>query len=314
MATQCWRQLQFRFIPPAVLWNDTGWLAMLTHRGWGTGPQRKWKQALFGFGLWQIWRLRNARVHGNPEIPVVIGGVIPLHYKRRRKPLWMVKLGYKEVMVCTDSTTAITLFTDPGPGPPHLHNLKDQWQQHVHAMSQTSIPSTAPPMVPVSGASNYRSASLATVDYAPRRRGEDSRESDITSSGGYAVFGEEFQTSVLTIVQNHVRTTCAVGSARGICGRMYRTCGHTRAADIELAVSVSIEIQEEVDPLKKFLHRQRMYAQKSSKQGKSFNANLRNRKDYRNPDFLQHTVRYQDINQIGTCFSKDVFDPHGDAE
>lgn len=45
--------------------------------------------------------------------------------------------------------------------------------------------------------------------------------------------------------------------------------------------------------------------------GKSFNVDLRNRKDYRNPDFLQHAVRYQDIDQIGTCFSKEVFDPHG---
>ncbi|KAL6845188.1 hypothetical protein ACP4OV_024683 [Aristida adscensionis] len=45
--------------------------------------------------------------------------------------------------------------------------------------------------------------------------------------------------------------------------------------------------------------------------GKSFNAEVRNRKDYRNPDFLQHAVRYQDIDQIGTCFSKDVFDPYG---
>ncbi|ONK69151.1 uncharacterized protein A4U43_C05F19880 [Asparagus officinalis] len=47
------------------------------------------------------------------------------------------------------------------------------------------------------------------------------------------------------------------------------------------------------------------------KAGKSFNAALRNRKDYRNPDFLQHAVRYQGIDQIGTCFSRDVFDPHG---
>ncbi|KAG5235064.1 SAP30-binding protein [Salix suchowensis] len=44
---------------------------------------------------------------------------------------------------------------------------------------------------------------------------------------------------------------------------------------------------------------------------KSFNAEVRNRKDYRNPDFLLHAVRYQDIDQIGSCFSKDVFDPHG---
>jgi len=45
--------------------------------------------------------------------------------------------------------------------------------------------------------------------------------------------------------------------------------------------------------------------------GKSFNAEVRNRKDYRNPDFLQHAVRYQEIDQIGTCFGKDVFDPYG---
>ncbi|KDP38973.1 hypothetical protein JCGZ_00730 [Jatropha curcas] len=45
--------------------------------------------------------------------------------------------------------------------------------------------------------------------------------------------------------------------------------------------------------------------------GRSFNAEVRNRKDYRNPDFLLHAVRYQDIDQTGSCFSKDVFDPHG---
>ncbi|XP_020599623.1 uncharacterized protein LOC110039024 [Phalaenopsis equestris] len=45
--------------------------------------------------------------------------------------------------------------------------------------------------------------------------------------------------------------------------------------------------------------------------GKSFNVDLRNRKDYRNPNFLQHAVSYQDIDEIGTCFSKEVFDPHG---
>lgn len=45
--------------------------------------------------------------------------------------------------------------------------------------------------------------------------------------------------------------------------------------------------------------------------GKSFNEEVRKKKDYRNPDFLLHAVRYQDIDQIGSCFSKDVFDPHG---
>ncbi|XP_071714345.1 uncharacterized protein [Rutidosis leptorrhynchoides] len=47
------------------------------------------------------------------------------------------------------------------------------------------------------------------------------------------------------------------------------------------------------------------------KTGRSFNSEVRNRKDYRNPDFLLHAVTYQDIDQIGSCFSTDVFDPHG---
>ncbi|KAL8477996.1 hypothetical protein ACS0TY_030046 [Phlomoides rotata] len=44
---------------------------------------------------------------------------------------------------------------------------------------------------------------------------------------------------------------------------------------------------------------------------RSFNAEVRNRKEYRNPDFLLHAATYQDIDQIGSCFHKDVFDPHG---
>ncbi|KAL4193381.1 hypothetical protein AMTRI_Chr06g176600 [Amborella trichopoda] len=45
--------------------------------------------------------------------------------------------------------------------------------------------------------------------------------------------------------------------------------------------------------------------------GRSFNEELRKSKGYRNPDFLQHAVKYEEIDQIGSCFSKDVFDPHG---
>ncbi|XP_027111952.1 uncharacterized protein LOC113754514 isoform X2 [Coffea eugenioides] len=44
---------------------------------------------------------------------------------------------------------------------------------------------------------------------------------------------------------------------------------------------------------------------------KSYNAEVRNRKEYRNPDFLRHAMIYLDIDEIGSCFSKDVFDPHG---
>ncbi|XP_027365292.1 uncharacterized protein LOC113872158 isoform X2 [Abrus precatorius] len=81
--------------------------------------------------------------------------------------------------------------------------------------------------------------------------------------------------------------------------------------------------QKYVDPLDKFLppppkakcseelQRKINKFLEYKKAGKSFNAEVRNRKDYRNPDFLLHAVRYQDIDQIGSCFSKDVFDPHG---
>ncbi|GAV89006.1 HCNGP domain-containing protein [Cephalotus follicularis] len=60
------------------------------------------------------------------------------------------------------------------------------------------------------------------------------------------------------------------------------------------------EVQKKIQ---KFLHLKKI--------GKSFNAEVRNRKDYRNPDFLLHAVKYQDIDQIGSCFSKDVYDPYG---
>lgn len=38
--------------------------------------------------------------------------------------------------------------------------------------------------------------------------------------------------------------------------------------------------------------------------GKGFNAQVRNRKEYGNPDFLVHAVRYEDIDQTESCFSK----------
>ncbi|CAH2034282.1 unnamed protein product [Thlaspi arvense] len=62
----------------------------------------------------------------------------------------------------------------------------------------------------------------------------------------------------------------------------------------------SEELQRKID---KFLSLKKM--------GKSFNSEVRNRKEYRNPDFLVHAVSYQDIDQTGSCFSKDVFDPNG---
>ncbi|KAL8140254.1 hypothetical protein V2J09_006275 [Rumex salicifolius] len=77
------------------------------------------------------------------------------------------------------------------------------------------------------------------------------------------------------------------------------------ALDLFARITGNTEILywEEIDKINKFLAYKR--------QGKSFNSEVRNRKDYRNPDFLLHAVSYQGIDQIGSCFSKDVFDPHG---
>ncbi|XP_059669661.1 uncharacterized protein LOC132314905 isoform X1 [Cornus florida] len=94
-------------------------------------------------------------------------------------------------------------------------------------------------------------------------------------------------------------------------------------AEVDNADQISIEVPKDVDPLDGFLPSppkskcsdelqekiKKFLAYKRS--GKSFNSEVRNRKEYRNPDFLQHAVMYQDIDQIGSCFSKDVFDPRG---
>ncbi|KAF8026379.1 hypothetical protein BT93_F3000 [Corymbia citriodora subsp. variegata] len=95
----------------------------------------------------------------------------------------------------------------------------------------------------------------------------------------------------------------------------------TEAQAVE--VEDSTKVSDDIDPLEKFLPApptakcseelqekvRKFIAYKRA--GKSFNAEVRNRKDYRNPDFLLHSVRYQDIDQIGSCFRKEVFDPHG---
>ncbi|XP_062012951.1 uncharacterized protein LOC133729438 [Rosa rugosa] len=89
------------------------------------------------------------------------------------------------------------------------------------------------------------------------------------------------------------------------------------------ATEAVAEDQKNVDPLDKFLppplklkcseelQRKIQKFLELKRAGKSFNEEVRKKKDYRNPDFLLHAVRYQDIDQIGSCFSKDVFDPHG---
>ncbi|KAG8385420.1 hypothetical protein BUALT_Bualt03G0043500 [Buddleja alternifolia] len=96
------------------------------------------------------------------------------------------------------------------------------------------------------------------------------------------------------------------------------------SAETEDAAMVSVEEQKDTDPLDKFLppppkakcseelqEKIMKFLALKKTTGRSFNSEVRNRKEYRNPDFLLHAVTYQDIDQIGSCFSKDVFDPHG---
>ncbi|KAL1555973.1 hypothetical protein AAHA92_11650 [Salvia divinorum] len=105
---------------------------------------------------------------------------------------------------------------------------------------------------------------------------------------------------------------------------MIYATNESEAAGTEDAVMVSVEDQKNVDPLDKFLppppkakcseelqEKISRFLVLKKTTGRSFNAEVRNRKEYRNPDFLLHAVTYQDIDQIGSCFCKDVFDPHG---
>ncbi|KAK9068479.1 hypothetical protein SSX86_012593 [Deinandra increscens subsp. villosa] len=99
----------------------------------------------------------------------------------------------------------------------------------------------------------------------------------------------------------------------------------TECAEAEEAVNITTENGcKEMDPLDKFLppppktkcsdelqEKITKFLLLKKKSGRSFNSEVRNRKEYRNPDFLLHAVTYQDIDQIGSCFSKYVFDPHG---
>ncbi|GER31799.1 ribonuclease H-like superfamily protein [Striga asiatica] len=81
------------------------------------------------------------------------------------------------------------------------------------------------------------------------------------------------------------------------------------------SVMVSVEDRKDVDPLDKFLPPppkakcsqdlqakiSRVVALKKTS-GRSFNSEVRNRKEYRNPDFLLHSVTYQNIDQIGSKY------------
>lgn len=180
-----------------------------------------------------------------------------------------------------------------------------------------------------------RRARLTIVDYAHDEvtMSPEPEEGEIMASGR-VMYGEELQTVSVESIEKaspalQVRTpsTQTPPQSAEPTDRIDDTMdyavneGHGVA---EESVMVPAEEQREVGLLEKFLppppkekcsdelqEKIMKFLALKKTTGRSFNAEVRNRKEYRNPDFLLHAVTYQDIDQIGSCFSKDVFDPHG---
>lgn len=180
-----------------------------------------------------------------------------------------------------------------------------------------------------------RRARLTIVDYAHDEvtMSPEPEEGEIMASGR-VMYGEELQTASVEFTEKaspalQVRTpsTQTPPQSAEPTDHMDDTMdfavneGHGVADE---SVMVPAEEQKEVKLFEKFLPPRpkekcsdelqekivKFLALKKTT-GRSFNAEVRNRKEYRNPDFLLHSVTYQDIDQIGSCFSKEVFDPHG---
>ena len=53
----------------------------------------------------------------------------------------------------------------------------------------------------------------------------------------------------------------------------------------------------------------REYIAKQEETGNTITSSLKSLSGYKNPDFLQHCVKYDNINQYGSCYPTDIFDP-----
>ncbi|XP_062165389.1 uncharacterized protein LOC133871932 isoform X5 [Alnus glutinosa] len=167
-----------------------------------------------------------------------------------------------------------------------------------------------------------------SIHFRRCRTAEPSTEEGEIEGSGRVMFGSELQTAngyfqekpPPGTVQALTASNPVTLSSDPSYDTMNYAIQESEGAQFDEAV---MEQEKEIDPLDAFLppppkdkcseelQRKINKFLDYKKYGKSFNAEVRNRKDYRNPDFLLHAVRYQDINQIGSCFSKDVFDPHG---
>ncbi|XP_019226420.1 PREDICTED: SAP30-binding protein [Nicotiana attenuata] len=231
---------------------------------------------------------------------------------------------------------------------PLIQQLQQQ-QQYVETLTVSSLgvigSTTTTPFMSVASPNNpqpmdlnvnvSRRGRLTIVDYGHDEvnMSPETEEGEIMASGR-VLYGEELQTVSVESIEKaspalQVRTpsTQTPPQSAEPSDRIDDVMdfavneGHGVAEESDM---VPAEEQKDVDLLEKFLSpppKEKCSDELQEKiikflalkktTGRSFNAEVRNRKEYRNPDFLLHAVTYQDIDQIGSCFSKDVFDPRG---
>uniref|UniRef100_A0A5B7AXU5 SAP30-binding protein n=1 Tax=Davidia involucrata TaxID=16924 RepID=A0A5B7AXU5_DAVIN len=220
------------------------------------------------------------------------------------------------------------------PKPPNFGTSTPQ-QPQLSVLSPPPQP-TPPPQQPIPSDLNKSiMGTLTIVDYGHDEfaMSPEAEEGEIVSTGR-VMFGAELQTAngdfqektppgTVQVLTPNTQATPPQSSEQldpSQFDAMDYSINQTESAEAE---EISVEVPQDVDPSDRFLPPppkakcsdelqekiKKFLAYKKS--GKSFNAEVRNRKEYRNPDFLLHAVMYQDIDQIGSCFSKDVFDPHG---
>nr|GEX29535.1 HCNGP-like protein [Tanacetum cinerariifolium] len=181
--------------------------------------------------------------------------------------------------------------------------------------------------------SRGRKGTLTIVDYGHDEAAlsPEPEEGEIAATGR-VMFGAELQTVIGTppgtvqLLTPNMQSTpqSSEHADQSQSDAMNYKGNESESAAPEEAVNIAEDGEKEMDPLDKFLPPPPMtkctdelqekiikFLMLKKKTGRSFNSEVRNRKEYRNPDFLLHAVTYQDIDQIGSCFSKDVFDPHG---
>ncbi|XAR59262.1 hypothetical protein NMG60_11015005 [Bertholletia excelsa] len=221
-----------------------------------------------------------------------------------------------------DSTPKPAQNTRPLTPPPQ--------QQPQLTITSPQLPS---PLQPVDS-SRSRAGRLTIVDYGhdEAAMSPEAEEGEIMGTGVVTIGSQlEVGTGEIPFGPAQVLTPGAQATTPQLSENLEALESHTiiiavnesQSTVIEEEVVVSEEMTKDIDPLDRFLpsppkskcpdelqERINKFL-KLKMQGKSYNAEVRKKKEYRNPDFLLHAVTYQDIDQIGSCFSKDVFDPHG---